>query len=123
MISKQRKPSQAQSIRQPNKESPEDAGYSSSEYSPMHNGAASIALEVADDAEDEADTTADPLLSSSADNDYYHADDMSSYATTNGGQYLQSSSYVPPGYIFIDSGRGASNSDYSRFNQFSVSSL
>ena len=77
LMGKQRKPSQPPSVRaQTSKEaaapcpperpelSPEDAGYSSSEYSPMHGGglAASRAA-----AEEEADTeTGVPLLSASS---------------------------------------------------------
>ena len=77
LMGKQRKPSQPPSVRaQASKEaaapcppdrpelSPEDAGYSSSEYSPMHGGglAASRAA-----AEEEADTeTGVPLLSASS---------------------------------------------------------
>ena len=112
--------------------SPEDAGYSSSEYSPMHNGAGGQNISEEREEEDvgEEDPTGTPLLSTSNqshDDYYHHEEEMSSYATTNGGSYLQTSSYVPPGYIVFDNSRSRSGTgggaEYERFNKFSVSSL
>ena len=138
LISKQRKPSHAQSLlpqlskEAPTEMSPEDAGYSSSEYSPMHNGAGGQNISEEREEEDvgEEDPTGTPLLSTSNqshDDYYHHEEEMSSYATTNGGSYLQTSSYVPPGYIVFDNSRSRSGTgggaEYERFNKFSVSSL
>ena len=107
----------------------DDPGYSSSEYSPMHG--LSLAQEqeeeeeevvlVEDDEEQEQGAT--PLLSSSQ-QDYYQAEDHSNFATPeDGGSFLQVSSYVPPGYMVLDQSRNRNNSDYDRFQKFSVSSL
>ena len=104
----------------------DDPGYSSSEYSPMHG----VSLtqqeedqEVEEEEEEGQEPGATPLLSNSQ-QDYYQADDQSSFATPEeGSSFLQVSSYVPPGYMVLDQSRNRNNSDYDRFQKFSVSSL
>ena len=135
LISKTRKPSQAQSLRAqvskdsgPLETSPDDPGYSSSEYSPMHG-----TLVVSDNIEmGETEETSVPLLGAGAeqedDGDYYNSEEMGSFesgsvvmAGTGAGDYLQTSSYVPPGYMVVEAGAG--DNEYERFQKFSVSSL
>ena len=104
----------------------DDPGYSSSEYSPMHG----VSLtqqeeeqEVEEEEEEGQEPGATPLLSNSQ-QDYYQAEDQSSFATPEeGSSFLQVSSYVPPGYMVLDQSRNRNNSDYDRFQKFSVSSL
>ena len=107
----------------------DDPGYSSSEYSPMHGLSLTQEQEqeeeevVVVEDEDEEQQGATPLLSSSQ-QDYYHAEDHSNFATPEeGSSFLQVSSYVPPGYMVLDQSRNRNNSDYDRFQKFSVSSL
>ena len=122
MISKQRKPSGVSGLKtQPSQESgeatvysPDDAGYSSSEYSPM-NGAAA-AREPHD--EDEEDTEA-PLLSVSQQDYYRGSEELNSYGEPS---YLHTSSYVPTGYIVLEPGRRTQD-EHEGFQKFSVSSV
>ena len=107
----------------------DDPGYSSSEYSPMHGLSLTQEqeelemVEVQEEEEEEGEPGAIPLLSSSQ-QDYYQADDHSNFATPeDGSSFLQVSSYVPPGYMVLDQSRNRNNSDYDRFQKFSVSSL
>ena len=108
----------------------DDPGYSSSEYSPMHGVSLTQqeeeqeVVEVEEDEEEEGqEPGATPLLSNSQ-QDYYQADDQSSFATPEeGSSFLQVSSYVPPGYMVLDQSRNRNNKDYDRFQKFSVSSL
>ena len=123
MISKQRKPSGVGTLRQQlsrespaggAEASPDDAGYSSSEYSPMTGVSRDL---------DQDDTDA-PLLSVSQQDYHDHHAGEESYS---GASFLQTSSYVPPGYIVFDNSRSRSGTgggaEYERFNKFSVSSL
>ena len=68
------------------------------------------------------------------DGDYYNSEEMGSFesgsmvmsgAVAGTGDYLQTSSYVPPGYMVVEagSGSGGGGAEYERFQQFSVSSL
>ena len=130
LISKQRKPSQAQSLRAqvskdsgPLETSPDDPGYSSSEYSPMHG-----TLVVSEERGEEE--TSVPLLGPEPedDGDYYNSEEMGSFESESAvmpdnRDYLQTSSYVPPGYMVIEAGAGDRGAEYERFQQFSVSSL
>ena len=124
MISKQRKPSGVGTLRQQlsrespaggAEASPDDAGYSSSEYSPMTGVSRDL---------DQDDTDA-PLLSVSQQDYHDHHAGEESYS---GASFLQTSSYVPPGYIVLEPGRNRNhlNSDeyvYEGFQPFSVSSV
>ena len=106
--------------------SPDDPGYSSSEYSPMHG-----TLVVSDSVErGEMGETSVPLLAPGSDQDdgeYYNSEEMGSFESESavgpGSSYLQSSSYVPPGYMVVEAGGGGGGAEYDRFQQFSVSSL
>lgn len=107
----------------------DDPGYSSSEYSPMHGLSLTQEQEeqedemVVEEEQEEEEMGATPLLSNSH-QDYYQADDQSNFATPEeGSSFLQVSSYVPPGYMVLDQSRNRNNSDYDRFQKFSVSSL
>ena len=104
----------------------DDPGYSSSEYSPMHGLSLTQEQEEEEEVmvvEEEEEQGATPLLSSSQ-QDYYQAGDHSNFATPeDGSSFLQVSSYVPPGYMVLDQSRNRNNSDYDRFQKFSVSSL
>ena len=107
----------------------DDPGYSSSEYSPMHGLSLTQEQEeqedemVVEEEQEEEEMGATPLLSNSH-QDYYQADDQSNFATPEeGSSFLQVSSYVPPGYMVLDQSRNRNNSDYDRYQKFSVSSL
>ena len=101
----------------------DDPGYSSSEYSPMHGLSLTQEQEEEVVEEEEELQGATPLLSSSQ-QDYYQAEDQSNFATPeDGNSFLQVSSYVPPGYMVLDQSRSRNNTDYDRFQKFSVSSL
>ena len=62
------------------------------------------------------------------DGDYYNSEEMGSFESESvvlpdNRDYLQTSSYVPPGYMVIEAGDGDRGAEYERFQQFSVSSL
>ena len=62
------------------------------------------------------------------DGDYYNSEEMGSFESESvvmpdNRDYLQTSSYVPPGYMVIEAGAGERGAEYERFQQFSVSSL
>ena len=96
----------------------DDPGYSSSEYSPMHGISVTQEQEL---VEEEEEPSSVPLLSSSQQGyqDYY----MENEREDERESFLQVSSYVPPGYMVLDQSRNRNNSDYDRFQKFSVSSL
>ena len=95
-------------------------------------------LVVSDDLE--RGETSVPLLGAGEeqedDGDYYNSEEMGSFESESvvmstvipeAGDYhhLQTSSYVPPGYMVVEagSGVGSGGAEYERFQQFSVSSL
>ena len=93
-------------------------------------------LVVSDTLERGEEETSVPLLGPEQedDGDYYNSEEMGSFESgsvvmsgtgAGTGDYLQTSSYVPPGYMVVEagSGVGGGGAEYDRFQQFGVSSL